>query len=52
MQEDLVETENPHSSLTGQIEHYQQTTRLRRCLLHPATYHGPTGPRAQGPHDR
>ena len=52
MQEDFVETEHPHANLTGQIEHHQQPTRLRRRLLHPAPYHGPTRHNAQGQHNR
>jgi hypothetical protein len=51
MQEDFVETEHPHSRLTGQIEHHQQPTRLGR-RLHPATSHGPTGHSAPGQHNR
>ena len=48
----FLETEHPHASLTGQIEHHQQTPRLRRRRLHPATDHGPTGHSAQRQHDR
>ena len=40
------------ASLTGQVEHHQQPTRLHRRRLHPATDHGPTGHNAPGQHDR
>ena len=51
VQEDFVETEHPHARLTGQIEYHKKPPSPRRRLLHPATYHGPTGDSAQRQHD-